>query len=213
MSDVNLNIVREFFELNGFRVMARWDHEQSRASSADQGIQLYVVNTATAEIDRGFVLTAAELRGVTQGLVEIRAWHSDRFYPSVIESSAALRRIVEEDSLGQASDHFQSHDFVTILVISELPASRDQRARSVELLRQIGVDHVLEFPTILQDMLDRINVNTNYPASPTLQLLRLLKGYRFIQNQQLELAFPTEPRQPTRLPNLETTELEPQPDE
>ena len=194
MSDVNLNIVREFFELNQFRVMTRWEHEQGRSGSGEQGLQLYVVNTAPADVERGFVLTAGDLRGVTQALVEIRAWHSDRFYPSVIENSAALRRIVEEDSLTRASDHFQSHEFVTILAISELPLSPEPRARSVELLGGIGVDHVIEFPVILQDLLDRINVNTNYPASPTLQMLRLLKGYRFIQNQQLELVFPTEPR-------------------
>lgn len=207
MSDVNLTIVREFFELNQFRVMTRWEHDQNRSSS-DQGIQLYVTNTAPVELERSFVLNAANLRGLTRALVEIRAWHSDRFYPSVIENSAALRRIVEEESLNRASDHFETHDFATILVISELPVSREQRARSIELLRQTGVDHVLEFPAILQDMLDRINVNTNYAASPTLQLLRLLKGYRFIQNQQLELTFPTEPRTVVRPAQVEVKEVD-----
>src|SRR5690606_14215459 len=119
LSDVNLSIVREFFELNQFRVMTRWEHDQNRSSS-DQGIQLYVTNTAPVELARSFVLNAANLRGLTRALVEIRAWHSDRFYPSVIDNSAALRRIVEEESLNRASDHFETHDFATILVISEL---------------------------------------------------------------------------------------------
>lgn len=202
MSDVNLSIVREFFELNQFRVMTRWENEQGRSGS-DQGIQLYVTNTAPTELERAFVLSATEVRNVPRALVEIRAWHSDRFYPSVVENSAALRRIVEEESLNRASDHFETHDFATILVISELPASRDQRARSIELLQQTGVDHVLEFPVILQDILDRIDINTNYAASPTLQLLRLLKAYRFIQNQQLELTFPTEPRYPLKPPEVD----------
>lgn len=203
MSDVNLNIVREFFELNRFRVMTRWEHEPGGSGSGDQGIQLYVVNTEPVEVERGFVLTSAGLRSIARGLVEVRAWHSDRFYPSVIESSAVLGHIVEADSVNCAFDHFQSHDFSTILVISELPASPDQRARSVDLLRRTGIDHVLEFPTLLQDMLDRIDINAAYGASATLQVLRLLKGYRFIQNQQLELVFPTEARVPRQAAAVE----------
>ncbi len=209
MSDVNLSIVREFFELNRFRVMTKWEHEQGRSGTGDQGLQLYVLNTAPPMgIEPSFSLTPSDLPAIQRALVEIRAWHSDRFYPSVIESSPALRRVAEAESLSQASDHFMSHDFKTILVMSELPVSADQRARSIELLRQFGIDHVIEFPTMFRDMLDKVNVNANYAASPNLQLLRLLKGYGFIQNQQLELVFPTEPRPQTRKPEVDTVDIE-----
>jgi len=41
--------------------------------------------------------------------------------------------------------------------------------------------------------------------SETLQLLRLLKRYRFIRNQQMEFSFPLEPVRVVETPRVETT--------
>jgi hypothetical protein len=193
VSDVNLDIVREFFELNQFAVMTKWEHEQG---GADPALQLYVERTAPLLPDgeAGFVLAPPELAYISRAAVEIRAWHSDRVYPSAIEPSGAFRHLVEEDSLNQAADHFGTDDFAKILVISELPISAEPRDRAIQLLEQIGITHILEFPAILKDMLDKVNPSTNYAASLTLQLLRLLKAYRFIRHQQLEFTFPTDPQ-------------------
>jgi hypothetical protein len=51
------------------------------------------------------------------------------------------------------------------------------------------VDHVLEFPTILNFLIAHVEVNLNYVESETLQLLRLLKRYGLVKGLQFELPF------------------------
>lgn len=188
MSDLNLQLVREFFELNLFRVLTNWQQEAWRARATEPGSQLFVENcgpSATANSD--VILHPGQIGCIDRAVVEVRAWHGDRFYASTIEANPVLSQFVEEDSLALARDVFNGRDFQTILVVSELPATTEQRQRSAALLHRAGIGFVMEFPAILQDMLDRVSVNGNYAASPTLQLMRLFKRYRLIRNQQLEL--------------------------
>ena len=207
MSDVTVQLVREFFELNAFYVMTYWLHDTVRARATEHGLQLFVENTAPAAgrtLD--FVLRAGDAPAIPRALVEVRAWHADRFYPSVIESNPVLLEVAQEESRTRARQVFGEADIPIILVISELPASPEPRQRSIRLLQDAGIDHVLEFPTILHEILDRINANVSYAPSHTLQTLRLLKRYDFIRHQQLEFPFPTEPPLAPLAPPIETTQ-------
>lgn len=211
MDDVNLQLVREFFELNMFRVLTNWQQNPLRGRPADTGGQLFVENTAAAPVrELPFLLTPADIPFVQRAMVEVRAWHADRFYPSVIESSPVLHQFVAAEPLALAQEVFADEVFRTILVLSELPATHDQRSRSIELLQRTGIDHVIEFPVILQGLLNNLSVNANYSASSTLQTLRLLKRYRFIRNQQMEFSFSTEP--PVAAPTAPRVETGTEPD-
>jgi len=209
VSDVNLQVVREFFELNLFHVLTNWQHDAALARFPDPRIQLFVKNARAsagdAQVDR-LLLRPEDLPRIPRAVVEVRAWHADRFYPSVIESSPVLGQFAAEEALAFAAEVFGTREFVTILVISELPASTDNRQRAIQLIEALGIDHVIEFPVILQDVLDRISATGNY-ASPTLQTLRLLKRYGFIRRQQLEFAFPTEAPLASAAPRLDTAEV------
>ncbi len=55
------------------------------------------------------------------------------------------------------------------------------------------MNHVLEFPAILNDLVERVMVSGTYTGSAAMQLLQLLKRYRLFRNQQLEFTFPREP--------------------
>lgn len=193
MSDVNLQLVREFFELNLFHVLTHWQHDSMHARSLDPGLQLFAENhhAVAPPFDFDFLLRPSDISAIPRALVEVRAWHADRFYPSVVESSPVLAQFVAQDSLSFARHIFGSDDFTTILVISELPASPEPRLRTIDLLRGMGIGHILEFPTLLRVLLDKVSANGTY-ASPTLQTLRLLKRYSLVRRQQLEFAFPTE---------------------
>jgi hypothetical protein len=127
----------------------------------------------------------------------------------VIESSPLFSRIEADQAGAVARRLFGEAPFTTLLVVSELPVSREQRERSLVLLRESGVDHVLEFPTVLAGLLERIGVNGNYSASATLQTLRLMKRYKLVRNQQLELPFRVEPPVPPRPPRVEVSEHAP----
>lgn len=193
MADVNLQLVREFFELNVFRVLTNWQQEPWRDSTAEYTPQLFVENN-TPRLGREleFILHPMDIPALERAVVHVRAWHTDRFYPSVIESSPVLSMFEASESLAAARHVFEEKPFVTILVLSELPVGREQRERSAQLLKQAGVDHIIEFRHILSDLLERVSINGSYSASETLQTLRLLKRYKLIRNQQLEFAFPAE---------------------
>jgi len=211
--DVNLQLVREFFELNGFSVLTNWQQSfwRERANVGEglpeTGTQLFVDNTHPVVMgDLPTVLGAADVSGIDRAVVHVRAWHADRFYPSVIESSPVLQNFRNDRVLAVARHVFMDQPYATVLVISELPVTMDQRQRSLSLLQDAGIDCLIEFPVLLRSVLDRIGVDGNYAASPTLQTLRLLKRYRFIRNQQLEFSFPTEPPTPTHPPFVDTAD-------
>ena len=209
MSDINLQLVREFFELSLFRVLTHWQQDAYRPASGEHSVRLYAENTqTTAPRDLDFVLSASQVRAIPRAVIEVRAWHADRFYPSVIENNPVLSEFVKPEALDVAAEMFGGKPFGTILVISELPQSPEPRARTIQLLAEAGIGHVLEFPVLLHDMLNNVSVNSVYTGSQTLQTLRLLKRYRLVRYQQMEFMFPMEAPAPLRAPLVETSILQ-----
>lgn len=207
MADVNLQLVREFFELNVFRVLTNWQQEVWREHAGEGSPQLFVENPHPAPArDLPTVLRAMDIPVIERAIVHVRAWHTDRFYPSMIESSPVLSQFEADEAVAIARHVFDNQPFVTILIISELPVSAELRARSLALLQEAGADYIIEFPQILQDLLDRVSAEGNYSASLTLQTLRLLKRYKFIRNQQLEFSFAVEPPTPLSPPVVDAVE-------
>ncbi|GMW02920.1 MAG: hypothetical protein AMXMBFR84_40560 [Candidatus Hydrogenedentota bacterium] len=206
MADVNLQLVRECFELNVFRVLTNWQQD-SRFQFAESTGQLFVENTALpVPRELPFVLRAEDIPAIDRAVIEVRAWHGDRFYPSVIEANPVLSQFVAPESLALARELFKGLPFVTVLVVSELPLSMDLRDRSAELLRRSGIGHVLEFPVLLQDLLNKVESQGMYVGSQTLQTLRLLKRYKFIRHQQMDLPFKPEAHVPPMPPPVHVVE-------
>jgi len=195
MSDLNLQIVREFFELNRFQVMTHWQHDDAGWTGGEAAPLLFVeqIESEPAAAPE-FLLRPQDIAGIPRAVVEVRAWHADKFYPSVVENNAVLGNVANESTRALAEHMLRSKEFTNILVVSELPRGAGPRQRSLDLLRDKGIAHVLEFPTLLGDMLERLSPHGNYAPSSTLQMMRLLKRYGFIKRQQLEFDFP--PRGP-----------------
>jgi hypothetical protein len=190
MSDLNMQLVREFFELNRFYVLPHWRCED--VSPSTESASLLFVERAQTEsgLEPEFLLRPMDLGGIRRAVVEVRAWHADRIYPSTIEGSPVLGHVASQEirELGEAV--FGVPEFKTILVVSEFSAAPAVRARALQMLQDFGIGHVLEFPTLLGDLLDGVSVNGNYAPSQTLQTLRLMKRYGFVRRQQMELFFP-----------------------
>lgn len=192
LNDLNMQFVREFFELNLFHVLTHWQHE-SVPRITDFSCLLFIERGQPAlpgPVD--FVLRPEELTRIQRAVVEVRAWHGDRFYPSIIEASPILGHVAFPGTKELAESVLGSPEFATILVVSELSNAPKPRTRSIQLLRDHGIDHVLEFSTLLGDILNRLSPQGNYAPSQTLQTMRLLKRYNFISNQQLEFRFPAQ---------------------
>jgi ribosomal protein L30/L7E len=139
-----------------------------------------------------FLLRLHVVGGIQRAIVEVRPWHADRLFASLVEGNPILYDVAGEDSLALGRNFFGTEEFTTVLVISELPASPEPRERTLTALRQRNIGHVIEFPTILFELLEKVHPNVSYSSSVTLQMLRLLKRYDFIRYQQLEFPFPTE---------------------
>lgn len=195
-----MQYVREFFELNLFHVLTHWQHESVPQITDFSNLLFIERGQPTLPGPAEFVLRSEDLTRIQRAVVEVRAWHGDRFYPSMIEASPILGHVAFPGTRELAESVLGHPEFATILVVSELSSAPRHRSRSIELLRGYGIDHVLEFSTLLRDVLNRLSPHGNYAPSQTLQTMRLLKRYNFISNQQLEFRFPMQ----TLLPEIST---------
>jgi len=192
MSDINLQLVKEFFELNGFMILTNRKH-QLRKIGADweYSIELLVGNLNFVEpaTEPGFVLEPRNLKAIPRAIVDVKGWHTEVFYPSTIEQGRTLFAFVSPESLQYASRVFKDEPFSKVIVLSELPSNKEILDRSIDVLRKNGIDHVIEFATILKDLISRVQVNYNYTESDTLQLVRLMKRYGLVKDLQMEFMF------------------------
>lgn len=191
MSDINLQLAREFFELNFFYVLPHWRFDDNSRESDYASSLLFVEQpAAVTPLELDCLLRVGEIRGLPRAVVEVRAWHADRLYPFVIESNPIFARVASQQTRTLADKVFGGKPYKIMLIVSEFPAAPARRDQAVQALHSRGIDHVMEFPTLLADMAQLVSAHGNYAPSQTLQLLRLLKRYGFLRNQQMELFFP-----------------------
>ena len=78
-----------------------------------------------------------------------------------------------------------------------MPRDTKTRQRSIEVLRSKGVDGVIAFRSILQDLIASVAKNRNYQKSDLLQILRLLKNYELLKESQMEFGWKRRARKAT----------------
>lgn len=191
MSDLNMQITREFFELNMFYVLPHWRHEEIARDADWSGALLFVEQPAPvprAELE--CLLHPGDVTAIQRAVVEVRAWHTDRLYKSAIESTSLFARVASAQTRALADMVFDGKEYKIVLVISEFALTPQSRVQAVQALQRLGINHVLEFPTVLAGILRLISAHANYAPSQSLQVMRLLKRYDFIRSQQMELHFP-----------------------
>jgi len=198
MAGFDEQIVREYFELQGFMVR-QWRKYQTpaRKKLPEEEIDLVVYNPRWEKSARepGFVLFSSELRRIHKAVVAVRGWHTTQhFTPRMIETSSEIVKFIEQDVLKSAEDLFRTEDatesegnLFRILVLPGLPAAEPHRSDSIRLLKERGVDGVISFRTMLSDIISRVEVNRNYSKSDLLQILRILKAYDLVKDTQLRL--------------------------
>ncbi len=202
MAGFDENIVREYFELNGFFVrQLRKYAVQSRKKRADEEIDLVVINPrAPAEARQpGFQLFSADVLTIRRAVVVVKGWHTSRFTPAILKSSSRIFNFLKQDVINKAESYFRFDDpgepglpgdqipCSKLLVLPSLPASDPQRAESIALLRERGVDGIITFGTILENLLRKVEINHSYQKSDLLQLMRILKIYDMVKEPQMQL--------------------------
>lgn len=187
MGNINESLVREFFEMSGFVVKANRKFVP-KGKASKRGVDFVIINLNTNQTKEltEFTLDGESAKLVHSAIIRIEPWHTDKFYPSVIQKDEGLLDFLSPDNLKEAQKILKTADFKKILVISNLPANKDMREKSEQLLRIKGVDHLITFPSMLSWLVKNINSNKNY-YNDTLELLRVLKHYKFFKKPQLEL--------------------------
>lgn len=207
MSAIDEGIVREFFEQNGFFVrQVRKYQVQSRKKTGDEEIDLLVFNPAYTPGSRkaDFFLFPSELSCVQRAIVAVKPWHTEVFTPAMLKSAPEIFGFLEKNVVSQVSRLFPSdlgaaasgQDITKILVLPALPTSEPFRSQSVQLLKDKGVDAIISFRSMLMDLISGVETNRNYGKSETLQVIRILKNYDLLKDQQLDLLGGKERRQP-----------------
>lgn len=201
MAGFDDSLVREYFEMNGFFVrQSRKYALQSRRKRTDEEGDLLVINPSPRrEGVTPFQLFSSDLPGISTAVVAVKAWHTTKaLTPSMIKKGDLLE-FVRKEAVEAAKEAFaelaptEGQPLAKILVLPGIPATEPQRSESITLLRESGVDHVLTFRTILENLVQAVESNQGYAKSDTLQLLRLLRVYDMVKAAQLELFGTTHP--------------------
>jgi len=195
MAGFDDSLVREYFEMNGFFVrQSRKYAVQSRRKRADEEGDLLVINPSPR---RGgatpFQLFSSDLAGLSAAVVAVKAWHTTKAITPTMIKKGDLLEFVRKEAVEAAKEAFadlspmEGQPLAKVLVLPGIPATEPQRSESITLLRESGVDHVLTFRTILENLVQAVESNQSYAKSDTLQLLRLLRVYDMVKAAQLEL--------------------------
>lgn len=104
-------------------------------------------------------------------VLEVKGWHTETIYPSYARYVEPLN----PTSLAEIRNKLGNRKFKRVLVVSEL--SVKSRNKTLQAFKQKGIDDIVEFDKILQELIDTIDVHKSYD-SEVLQTLRLLKIYK-----------------------------------
>lgn len=197
MSGFDENIVREYFELNGFFVRQLRKYQvQSRKKRFDEEIDMLIYNPkADKDIKpSGFQLFSNDIVHIQRAIVVVKAWHSSRFTPAILRSGTKVFDFLKKDVLNKVNEYFDFKEmdlgkndvvFKKILIIPSLPSGEPHRSESITLLKEQGIDGIISFATILESLIKNIEINHSYQKSDLLQLIRILKIYDMIKEPQM----------------------------
>ena len=181
MPDINETIVRLFFELNGFLVRTNveyWVSGERGGGDSDIDLVVYNLNPDKLHPPRDFVITLGDLPGIRQAIVETKGWHTESFTEGLVKNTPRIFNFVRPVAIEMAREEvFFDADFRRILVVSRLSPVEENRQAAIGRLKEGGIDHVVEFRTIVRFIVDQVVPNKNYPDSEIMQTIRLLKVY------------------------------------
>ncbi len=188
MPDVNEQIVKDFFETHGFVVSTNVAFQVTTngvRQYSDFDLVVRNVSTKLYRDELPFELDRKTVKGIDAAVIEVKGWHSESLVPSYLKENSESRKsilgFVEKSARNAARKASGVSAPKYVLAVSELARTKPARAKTIKLLQDAGVDHVILFAEILAALTEEVDVNRHYAHSPTLHLLRLLKTYGTIE--------------------------------
>ena len=203
MSGFDENIVREYFELNGFfvRLVPKYS-TRSRKKGPDEAVAL-MINKPEAVKEQSianFQLFSADMESIQQAVVVVRSWYLREFSPELLKSSSKLFNYLKKNVFNQSKAYFikesfeddkiwesVSNSYTHIIVLPGLPSNDPHRSESIDILKTNGIDGIITYSTILESLLRQVQANNIYEKSDLLQLMRILKIYNMVKDPQMTL--------------------------
>ncbi len=190
MSSVTEWIVREYFEQRGYLVsqprkyIGPGSHQPGREEP-----DLLVWNPAIrrAAMPGGILWEGSDLRGIPAALIGIRGWHTERFSATRLAALPDLLRFAAAEVLTESTRRLGGMQPVKILCLPKLPSSTARRDEALTLLSSRGIDGVILFRTVLEELIRMTDASRNYEKSDLLQILRLLKTHDLVGGGQMDL--------------------------
>jgi hypothetical protein len=200
MASVNEQIVREYFETLGFFVIQPNKHQVAARHKLDaEEIDLLITRPGQAGIfntPKEVVWGAPELTKVQRAVVSIRGWHTDRFSPATLKKNPDIFLFAELPVMKEARKTLGPGSITKILCLSDLAPASAVQDETLSMMRAGGIDGVISFRTMLQELMQSTDVSKNYEKSDLLQTLRLLKTYDLLKDSQLDLFEKRKARKP-----------------
>ena len=198
MASFDENIVREYFELNGFFARQLRKHVvRARKKAVEETVELLVYHPSAPSTgpEPNFQLFSSDMLSIRRAMVVVHGWQHTRVTPAILKSSARLLDFLKKEVLSQADSLFvveadelvEAESYRKVLVLPGLPTAEPQRSECIALFKDQGIDGVIAFSTILEDILRHVEVNHSYQKSELLQLVRVLKVYDMVQAPQMNL--------------------------
>lgn len=190
MASVSEWIAREYFEMLGFMVIQPCKYSVSgRSKRIEEETDLIIFNPLVAEqaLPETLLWTTPDLKKVARAVVGVYGGHTERFYPVMLANLPEITRFAEAESLKTAARRLGSSQIARILCLPQLPVAQKLKEETLRVLKTKGIDGLLEFRTMLAEIINRVDKNRNYEKSDVLQIIRILKNYDLFREAQLEL--------------------------
>lgn len=189
MASVSEWIAREYFETLGYFVVQPCKYSVSgRSKRVEEETDLIILNPLIAEhvLSQYLLWRTDDLKKIARAVVGVYGWHTERFYPAMLENLPELIRFAGEESVRMAARQLGNNQIAKILCLPQLPVAQKLKDDTLRILKAKGIDGILEFRTMLAEIIRRVDINRNYEKSDVLQIIRILKNYDLFREDQLE---------------------------
>jgi hypothetical protein len=166
MAEVNEEIVRRYFELDGYFVRSNIAYRFKTEKGAGwSDIDLCAFHPITGDA----------------AAIEVKGWHTERITPASLRDWPALFFFTRSDATDRVRELLGNRDFRRILVVGRL----GDRGRQEVLgyARDRGVE-IMEFPTILSRLIKDTQLGRSADSEAE-HMIRVLNAYGFLNKANI----------------------------
>jgi hypothetical protein len=158
VSDVNEELVRRYFELQGYFVRTNVKYEYRTAKGMDwSDVDLCILHPLTGDA----------------AAVEVKGWHMEAITPSYFRDWPSILYFTRDEARRAVADLLGREEFRSILVVSRVGTRGSSEV--VAKAAEAGVE-ILEFRTVLDYLIEHVPRNRD-AGSESEHVIRLLKIY------------------------------------